>query len=317
MDARASVGRVLGTLLGGRYRVDELIGRGRLGDVWRCTDESLGRTVAVKVVSVPPEDRERLAEWVDAAWTRVMQKFDHHGVVHVYESRLDEQVGPFVIMEYVEGESLASILAREGTLNPAQTMDIVAKTADGLQYMWNWGVVHRCLRPAKILVRSDATIALSAAGLEYALGPASVMGALFDHHPHYVTPEAAMGHQLSTESDIFALGVIAHQCLTGRPPFNGDRPLEIAMRVVRDPTPPLPPDVPVDVASIVERSQRSPRIVGAPPTRSPPPPERRCTDFDDGRPALGWEISGRRRPPALDAPLDHRRRGRRERKASA
>jgi len=239
---------MMGTVVGGRYRLDERVGRGSLGDVWRCVDQQLGRTVAVKLLVA----HERLAQWIHLGWTRVMEKVDHHGVVHIYDSGLDPAVGLYVAMEYVQGEVLPEVLARQGRLPPARTMDLVAQVADALHALHGLGVVHGGLRPGRILVRPDGTVVLSAFGLDHQLGQPNVAMAL--GNARYLAPEQAMGGIPRIGSDVFCLGVVAYECLSGRPPFEADHQLEVAMRVIREAPPPLPPDVPPGIRSIVERA---------------------------------------------------------------
>jgi serine/threonine-protein kinase len=243
---------VIGTLLAGRYRVDRLIGRGSLGEVWHCVDEMLGRPIAAKVFTTLALDQAEIAERIALHWTRVATKFDHPGVVHVYESGHDPQAGAYVIMEYVPGESLSEVLARDGRLTPARTMEIVAQAADGLAALHRWGLVHRDLRPGRILVRDDGTVVLGAFSLSRYVRP---LGSFVElDHPHYLSPEQAMGDAVSIRTDIYVLGVIAYECLTGRRPFEGDQPLEVAMRIVREEPPSLPTDVPQGIRSVVERA---------------------------------------------------------------
>jgi eukaryotic-like serine/threonine-protein kinase len=243
----------MGMVIGGRYRLEDVINGGELGDVWRCVDEPLGRTVAAKLLRAPLRDAPQLAERVYLGWTRPMTKIDHHGVVRVHDSGVDPVAGAYVIMEYVEGESLRLVLDREGRFSPARTMDLVAQVADALGAVHEWGIVHRDLRPAKVLVRPDATVVLSTFGLEYATSQADLATVLIGR-AGYAAPEGFMGHRATDRSDIYSLGVIAYQCLSGRRPFEADNPLEVALRSVRDAPPPLPPDVPAPVRSIVERA---------------------------------------------------------------
>jgi serine/threonine-protein kinase len=242
----------MGTVIAGRYRVDRFVGRGSLGEVWHCVDQTLGRPVAAKVFATLDLDQAEVAERISIHWTRLATKFDHHGVLRVYESGHDPHAGAYVIMEYVPGESLSRLLAREGRLTPARTMEIVAQAAHALAALHAWGVVHRELRPERVFVREDGMIVLGPFGLSRSVRPIGSTVEL--DHPHYLAPEQAMGNAVSTRTDIFVLGTIAYECLTGRRPFEGDHPLEVAMRIVREEPLPLPPDVPEPIRSIVERA---------------------------------------------------------------
>jgi serine/threonine-protein kinase len=158
-------------------------------------------------------------------------------------------------MEYVEGDALSRTLNRVGRLTPGRTMALVAQAADALHAAHVMGVVHRDVKPGNLLVRPNGTLVLTDFGIARAAGAAqltaagSVLGTA-----SYISPEQAMGQPATPLSDIYALGVVAYQCLAGRRPFEGDNPLEIAMRHVRDTPPPLPPDIPPVVRAIVERA---------------------------------------------------------------
>src|SRR5919202_1565885 len=196
-----------GVTLGGRYRLDERIAGGGMGDVWRGTDEVLGRTVAVKIL-VPallyePGFAERFR-----GEARTMATINHPGVVDVYDYGSDQQLA-FLVMEYVEGDALSRTLSRVGRLTPARTSALVGQ--------------------------------LTVAGS--VLGTAS-----------YISPEQASGEVATAASDVYALGVVAYQCLSGHRPFDGATPLEIAMKHVRETPRPLPSDIPPAVRVIVDRA---------------------------------------------------------------
>ena len=243
-----------GTMLGGRYRLDERIASGGMGDVWRCVDDVLGRTVAVKILLPVAAGRGRLHRAVPG-------RGPHHG--HHQPPRRGRhlrlrqrpEAGAYLVMEYVEGDALSRTLARVGRLTPARTMALVAQAADALHAAHEKGVVHRDVKPGNLLVRPNGTLVLTDFGIARSAGAAqltaagSVLGTAT-----YISPEQAMGEQATRLSDIYALGVVAYQCLAGRRPFEGENPLEIAMRHVREVPPPLPPDIPPPVRAIVERA---------------------------------------------------------------
>jgi serine/threonine-protein kinase len=243
-----------GTMLGGRYRLEERIASGGMGDVWRCVDDVLGRTVAVKVLLPSLLEEQGFTERFRAE-ARTMATINHPGVVDIYDYGSDPAVGAYLVMEYVEGDALSRTLARVGRLTPARTMALVAQAADALHAAHERGVVHRDVKPGNLLVRPNGTLVLTDFGIARSAGAAqltaagSVLGTAT-----YISPEQAMGEQATALSDIYALGVVAYQCLAGRRPFEGDNPLEIAMRHVREAPPPLPPDIPPQVRAIVERA---------------------------------------------------------------
>ncbi|GAA1755771.1 serine/threonine-protein kinase [Luedemannella helvata] len=243
-----------GTVLGGRYRLEERIASGGMGDVWRAVDDVLGRTVAVKVLLPALLEEPGFGERFRGE-ARTMATINHAGVVDIYDYSSESAVGSYLVMEYVDGDALSRTLSRVGRLTPARTMALVAQAAEALHSAHVKGVVHRDVKPGNLLVRPNGTLVLTDFGIARAVGAAqltaagSVLGTAA-----YISPEQAMGQQATPLSDIYALGIVAYQCLSGRRPFEGDNPLEIAMRHVREVPPPLPPDIPVPVRVIVERA---------------------------------------------------------------
>jgi eukaryotic-like serine/threonine-protein kinase len=243
-----------GTTLGGRYRLEERIASGGMGDVWRCVDDVLGRVIAVKILLPSLLEEPGFTERFRGE-ARTMATINHPGVVDVYDYGSDPTAGAYLVMEYVEGDALSRTLTRVGRLTPARTMALVAQAADALHAAHEKGVIHRDVKPGNLLVRPNGTLVLTDFGIARSLGATQLTaaGAVLGT-ASYISPEQAMGEQATPLSDIYALGVVAYQCLAGRRPFEGDNPLEIAMRHVRETPPPLPPDIPPPVRAIVERA---------------------------------------------------------------
>jgi serine/threonine-protein kinase len=239
---------VKGTRLLGRYRLDDLIGAGGVGDLWRGTDEVDGRTVAVKLLTPWPQ-HPRFADYLRTGWLGPMAKIGHADVVHPFDVGEDPDAGPFVVTEYVPGESLAVVLDREVAFSPSRTMDLVARAADALQAVHALGIVHREVWPGRLLVRPDGTVALTAFGLERMhndLAPWTI------ERSAYIPPELARGESPWYPWDIYGLGAVAYRCLAGRRPFDGQSATEVAYRVVVDSPPRLA--VPAPVRAVVERA---------------------------------------------------------------
>jgi serine/threonine-protein kinase len=225
-----------------------------MGDVWRCVDDVLGRTVAVKILLPSLLEEPGFTERFRGE-ARTMATINHAGVVDIYDYGSDPATGAYLVMEYVEGDALSRTLARVGRLTPGRTMALVAQAADALHAAHQTGVVHRDVKPGNLLVRPNGTLVLTDFGIARSAGAAqltaagSVLGTA-----SYISPEQAMGEQATPLSDVYALGVVAYQCLAGHRPFEGENPLEIAMRHVREAPPPLPGDIPPSVRVIVERA---------------------------------------------------------------
>lgn len=242
-----------GVKLGNRYRLDERIASGGMGDVWRGTDEVLGRTVAVKSLLPALLDDPDFAERFRGE-ARTMATINHPGVVDIYDFGSDQQIA-FLVMEHVEGEALLAALNRVGRLTSARTMALVAQAADALHAAHLEGIVHRDVKPGNLLVRPNGTLVLTDFGIARSdlvaqlTAAGSVLGTA-----SYISPEQATGAVATPASDVYALGVVAYQCLSGRRPFAGDNPLEIALQHVRDTPRALPADIPPQVRAVVERA---------------------------------------------------------------
>jgi eukaryotic-like serine/threonine-protein kinase len=188
-----------GTLLAGKYRLEQRIGAGGMGEVWRATDEKLDRPVAVKVMQpgllADPEFVQRFR--VEA---RAMAKVRHPNVVAVYDFD-DDAAGAYLVMEYVAGESLLDLLRREGRLSPQRTMELIAQAADALQAAHQLGIVHRDVKPANLLVRPDGTVVLTDFGIARMLegtqltATGMLLGTL-----SYVAPEQVLGMPVTARS---------------------------------------------------------------------------------------------------------------------
>ena len=184
-----------GTMLGGRYRLDERIASGGMGDVWRCVDDVLGRTVAVKILLPSLLEEPGFTERFRVE-ARTMATINHPGVVDIYDYGSDPKAGAYLVMEYVEGDALSRTLSRVGRLTPARTMALVAQAADALHAAHEIGVVHRDVKPGNLLVRPNGTLVLTDFGIARSAGAAqltaagSVLGTAA-----YISPEQAMGEQ--------------------------------------------------------------------------------------------------------------------------
>jgi serine/threonine-protein kinase len=242
-----------GTVLASRYRLDERVGGGGMGEVWRSTDQVLERTVAVKMMRQELVEEAGFAERF-LAEARTMAAIKHPGVVAVHDYRGDESVA-FLVMEYVEGEALARRLHRFGRLDPTRTMRLVAQAADALHAAHEKGVVHRDIKPGNLLVTAADTVVLTDFGIarSAASTPLTATGAVVGT-PSYLAPEQVLGNPATPRSDVYALGVVAYECLAGRRPFDGDNPFEIAMKRLREPPPTLVVDVPPAVLAVLERT---------------------------------------------------------------
>ena len=237
------------THLAGRYVLEEQLGAGGFCEVWRATDTVLGRPVAVKLLhpgyAQQPEALARFqAEALHAG------ALSHKNIARVYDYGEPAGGPPYLVMELVDGPSLADVLAG-GALDAARTMDIVAQVAAGLQAAHGAGLIHRDIKPANILFAPDGTIRITDFGIAHAVGsvPITATGMVMGT-PGYIAPERVTGDQTGAASDLYALGIVAYECLAGSQPFSG-APLDVAIAHRDRPLPPLPPSVPAEVAALV------------------------------------------------------------------
>lgn len=243
----------IGQSLGGRYRLDERVASGGMGSVWRGTDSRLNRIVAVKVLhpDLAGDEVFRRRFQVEA---RAMATLKAPGIVAMYDS--GEEIGSsgpvlYLVMEYVAGRTLQEILLVHAPLAPVDTLRIMAETAEALHEAHLAGIIHRDVKPANILIADeDSSAKVIDFGIAHADGGAGltstgmVMGTAA-----YVSPEQLRGRNPSGASDVYALGVVAYECLTGRLPFPVDNPATV-MSGDHEP-PPLPAQVPAPVAAVV------------------------------------------------------------------
>jgi serine/threonine-protein kinase len=240
--------------VGGRYRLEDPIASGGMGDVWRAADELLGRQVAVKILK-PGFGDDASFRLRFRAEARASASLSHPGVATVYD--YGEQVAggihtAYLVMELVPGEPLSALLARQVTIDPARTMDVVAQTAGALQAAHDRGIVHRDVKPANLLVRPDGSIKITDFGIARAADAmALTQTGMLLGTVAYMSPEQLNGLTATPASDLYSLGVVAYLCLSGRTPFAGVEKMAVAVAQVRDDVPPLPDEIPPTVRDVV------------------------------------------------------------------
>ncbi|MGC1213092.1 MAG: serine/threonine-protein kinase, partial [Micromonospora sp.] len=245
-------------VLSGRYRLDDRVATGGMGDVWRATDLVLGRQVAVKVL-LPAlvSDPDFIARF--RAEARIMASLRSPGIVQVFDC--GEDVLPdgghadYLVMEFVEGEPLSRRIEAAGHLEVGETMSIVAQVAQALHAAHARGIVHRDVKPSNLLVQEDGTVVLVDFGVARSTNVTSITSTnAVPGTALYMAPEQAAGRPVSGATDIYALGAVAYCCLTGGPPFTGDNPLQVAVRHLDDEPPELPHEIPPPVRNLVARA---------------------------------------------------------------
>jgi len=244
-------------MLGGRYRVHDELGRGGMAKVYRGEDTVLGRTVAIKVLAPQyaddPNFVTRFRREAQAA-----ARLSNPNVVSVFDTG-DEDDVHFIVMEYVEGRTLADYVAGGGRIMPERAIDIGIDVCRALEAAHEQGVVHRDIKPGNIMVTAsgdvkvtDFGIARMATGAETVAQTAAVLGTA-----SYLSPEQAQGQPVDGRTDIYSLGCVLYEMVTGRPPFIGDSTVAVASKhVLEQPVPPsrLNRDVSPDLDAVILRA---------------------------------------------------------------
>jgi eukaryotic-like serine/threonine-protein kinase len=244
------------TTLAGRYRLAEVIGRGGMSTVYRATDAVLGRTVAVKVLSAALAEDDPV--WVTRFQreARAAASLTHPGVATVYDTGVEDGMR-FIVMEFVRGRSLATILTEEPPVELDRAVEIGAQVADVLSAAHAAGIVHRDVKPGNIMVRPDGKVkvldfGIARAGDSTALTQTiSVLGTAA-----YMAPEQASGQPADARSDIYSLGCVLYAMLSGSPPFAGDLAAAVLHQHLHVPPRPLrevAPRVPAPVEGLVNQ----------------------------------------------------------------
>jgi hypothetical protein len=253
---------MIGRLIGGRYRLIAPVGEGGMATIWRAVDEQLDREVAVKLL------REQFGS--DAGFAarfrqeaRAAGSLSHPNIVPVYDYGTDTDGSQFIVMQLVEGDNLATVLRERSVLETDDAVRVALGVASALEAAHRRGLVHRDVKPGNILITDDGDVKVTDFGIARAVAEASmtVTGTTLGS-VHYFSPEQARGDEVTGASDVYALGIVLYEMLTGRRPFEGDSAAGVALkRLNEDPPPPSTyRPVPSGLSAIVMRAlQREPR----------------------------------------------------------
>jgi serine/threonine protein kinase len=240
-----------GLVLGGRYRLERRVASGGMADVWAAQDEVLQRHVAVKVMRPDAGHEELFAlRFRDEALHSAA--LIHTNIATLFDYGEDQGLA-FLVMELVEGKPLSQIIREHGRLPADHVRSIIGQCALALGVAHEVKVVHRDVKPANILVREDGLVKLTDFGIARAADASghTRAGDLLGT-PSYLSPEQALGRPATGASDLYALGIVGHEMLCGAKPFDKPTPIATAMSHIHEAPPPLPEDVPEDLAGVIE-----------------------------------------------------------------
>ncbi len=242
-----------GTFLGNRYEIIEKIGSGGMSDVYRAKDHSLGRDVAIKVLkSEFSQDSSFVTKFRAEAQSAAV--LEHPNIVNIYDVGSEDGLY-YIVMEYVEGITLKKYIATKGRLGYNEALSIAIQVARGIEAAHNKGIVHQDIKPQNIIISKEGKVKVTDFGIARAANSNTIhagsMGSV-----HYVSPEQARNGFVSYASDIYSLGIVMYEMVTGKVPFDGDTPVAIAIQHIQSQmTPPeeLVPGLPIAVSRIIEK----------------------------------------------------------------
>ncbi|NDZ79023.1 protein kinase [Streptomyces sp. SID10853] len=230
-----------GRLLAGRYRLGGVLGKGGMGTVWRAVDETLGRTVAVKELRFPSaidEDEKRRLVTRTLREAKAIARIRNNGAVTVYDV-VDEDDRPWIVMELVEGCSLAELVREKGVLTPVRAAEVGLAILDVLRLAHREGILHRDVKPSNVLIAEDGRVVLTDFGIAQVEGDPSVTSTgMLVGAPSYISPERARGHKPGPPADLWSLGGLLYASTEGVPPYDKGSAIATLTAVMTEPLDP-------------------------------------------------------------------------------
>ncbi|WP_190076713.1 serine/threonine-protein kinase [Streptomyces daghestanicus] len=210
-------------LLAGRYRLGDVLGRGGMGTVWRAQDETLGRTVAVKELRFPSnidEEEKRRLITRTLREAKAIARIRNNSAVTVFDV-VDEDDRPWIVMELVEGKSLAEVIREDGLLEPRRAAEVGLAVLDVLRSAHREGILHRDVKPSNVLIAEDGRVVLTDFGIAQVEGDPSITSTgMLVGAPSYISPERARGHKPGPAADLWSLGGLLYAAVEGTPPYD-------------------------------------------------------------------------------------------------
>ncbi len=235
--------RFLGTVIGDRYKILSLLGKGGMGSVYKAQHTSLGKTQAIKVLKQSALENNTALNRFDIE-AKAASSLNHPNLVSVHDYGLTADGAPYLVMDFVEGISLLDVLLRDGALNSALVLELFEQICDGLAYAHSEGVVHRDIKPSNIILTRTATGAPQIKIVDF--GIAKIVSHDNDEHeltqtgevfgsPMYMSPEQCEGHrELDARTDIYSVACVMYEALTGQPPFIGANAIQTMYKQINE-----------------------------------------------------------------------------------
>ncbi|MFE9848913.1 protein kinase [Streptomyces sp. NPDC005576] len=240
-QANGPQGDTEGRLLAGRYRLGKVLGRGGMGTVWRADDETLGRTVAVKELRFPTaidEDEKRRLITRTLREAKAIARIRNTSAITVFDV-VDEDDRPWIVMELVEGKSLAEVIREDGTLTPRRAAEVGLAVLDVLRSAHREGILHRDVKPSNVLISQEGRVVLTDFGIAQVEGDPSVTSTgMLVGAPSYISPERARGHKPGPPADLWSLGGLLYASVEGTPPYDKGSAIATLTAVMTEPLDP-------------------------------------------------------------------------------
>lgn len=249
---------MIGRTIAGRYEFVKYLGGGGMSNVYLAKDKILNRDVAVKVINIPPYEKEKAVE----RFEREVQNttiLSHSNVVNVLDVEEDDNCY-YLVMEYIEGPTLKEYLCKEGKLSADEAVEMTLQILKGIAHAHHHRIIHRDIKPQNILMTKNGTLKILDFGIARALSETAltetnhVMGSV-----QYLSPEQAKGQSTDESSDIYSIGIVLYELLTGHPPFNGETPVSVAIKHIQEELPSIRkerPSIPQSIENVIMKATR-------------------------------------------------------------
>lgn len=249
---------MIGRKIAGRYEFVKYLGGGGMSNVYLAKDNILNREVAIKVINIPPYEKEKTVE----RFEREVQNttiLSHSNIVNVLDVEEDDNCY-YLVMEYINGPTLKEYLCKEGKLSADEAVEMTLQILKGIAHAHHHRIIHRDIKPQNILMTENGTLKVLDFGIARALSETAmtetnhVMGSV-----QYLSPEQAKGQSTDESSDIYSIGIVLYELLTGHPPFNGETPVSVAIKHIQESLPSVRkerPSVPQSIENIIMKATR-------------------------------------------------------------